>query len=290
MLRERFAAMGTTAEILLEAPDGRTARGAVARARDELMRLESLLSRFRTDSELSRLNRLRYLRAGPDLARLVRMALDLRRRTGGRFDPTVGRVVAACGYDRTFDEIDCDDPRPLPPGGAVQGTVLLGGDGWIGLGPGADLDLGAIAKGDAADRACAIAGEAGPCLVSVGGDIAVSAPRSEGPWPVGIDAPGGAIVLDLRRGALATSGTDRRRWSRDGREAHHAIAPATGLPAATDLVRATAVAATCAEADALATALLVAGAAEAARLADEWGVPAALVSRDGRLRLGGGLG
>ena len=289
MLRERFTAMGTTIEILLEAPDGCAARAAASRARDEFTRLEAQLSRFRADSELSRLNRLRHLRAGPDLARVVRAALALRRLTGGRFDPTVGRAVRACGYDTTFADIDRDDPRSLPPGGAADGVVALADDGWIGLGPGTDLDLGAIAKGDAADRACAIAGAAGPCLVNAGGDVAVSGPRAEGPWPVGIHAQGGGIVLHLERGALATSGTDRRRWRRGGREAHHAIAPATGLPAVTDLVRATAVAATCAEADALATALLVAGADDGARLADEWGVPAALVSRDGRLRLAGGL-
>jgi thiamine biosynthesis lipoprotein len=159
----------------------------------------------------------------------------------------------------------------------------------VALGPGVHLDLGAIAKGDAADRACALLADAGPCLVNAGGDIAVSGPRAEGPWPVALDAVGGGLVVDLGRGALATSGTDRRRWRRGGRAMHHAIAPPSGLPAATDLLRASAVAATCAEADALATGLLVAGARRARALADEWGVPAALVARDGSLSLAGGL-
>ena len=127
------------------------------------------------------------------------------------------------------------------------------------LGPGIDVDLGAIAKGDAADRACALVAAAGPCLVNAGGDVVVSGPRRDGPWPIAIATHGGEIVLNLVRGALATSGIDRRRWTRAGRTVHHAIDPRTGASAPTDLIRATAVAPTGAEADAIATALLVAG-------------------------------
>lgn len=289
MLRERFPAMGTTVEMLLEARDGRVARAAMAAARAEFARLEGLLSRFRPGSELCRLNRERGLAVGPDLLRVLDAALALRRRTAGHFDPTVGRAVRNAGYDRDFAAIARDDPRPTPRGGFAGGAVAIDrARGWVGLGPGADLDLGAVAKGDAADRACALLGASGPCLVNAGGDLVVSAPRPGGPWTVGLDAPG-RPALDLDRGALATSGTDRRAWRRGGRAMHHAISPRTGLPAETDLVRATAVAPSCTEADALATALLVAGAVEAEALADSWGVPALLVRADGRLVYAGGL-
>ncbi len=290
MVRERFAAMGTRVEVLLETADGPGTRAAVGRARDEFERLERLLSRFRPDSELSELNRARRLRVGPDLLRVLDAALAMRRRTGGRFDPTVGRALIAAGYDRPFDRMTADDPRRAPRGAPAAGIVAIDRTrGWVALGDGVDLDLGAIAKGDAADRACALLAAAGPCLVNAGGDIAVSGPRRDGPWTVGLDGAGDPTALDLRGGGLATSGVDRRRWRRGGRPMHHAIAPATGLPAATDLLRATVAAATCAEADALATALLVAGARDARRLADEWGVSAALVGGDGALILAGGL-
>lgn len=289
MLRETFRAMGTSMELLLDAPESPAARRALAAARGEIDRLEGLLSRFRPESELSRLNRERRMRIGPDLARVLAAALGLRRRTGGRFDPTVGPAVVAAGYDRSFDRIR-DDARPpdapVPSGGVV---VLDDAWGWAALGSGVDLDLGAIAKGDAADRACGVLAEAGPCLVNAGGDLVVSGPRADGAWPVGIDAAAGGIVLDLERGAMATSGTDRRRWNRAGRELHHVIEPRSGACSGTDLVRATAVAPTGAEADALATALLVAGAREARRLADVWHVPAALVDSTGALTLAGGL-
>ena len=289
MVRESFAAMGTTIELLVDVPDGPPARGAMAAARAEFARLEALLSRFRPGSELSALNRARRMRVGPDLLRVVSAALALRRRTGGRFDPTVGRAVTASGYDRTFSELR-DDPRPPAAARPAGGTVALdAGAGWIALGDGVDLDLGAIAKGDAADRGCALMAGAGPCLVSAGGDLAVRGPRPDGPWAVAIATADGPLTLALERGGLATSGTDRRRWNRGGRVAHHAIDPGHGRAATTDLVRATAVAVTAAEADALATALLVAGSPEAGRLADRWGVPAALVGEDGGLELAGGL-
>jgi thiamine biosynthesis lipoprotein len=117
----------------------------------------------------------------------------------------------------------------------------------------------------------------------------VSGPRRDGrPWDVGVATGGGEIVIALARGGLATSGVDRRRWRRGGAVQHHAIDPGEGRPAATGLLRASAVAATGAEADALATALLVAG-DDAPRLADDWGVPAVLVPAAGPALLAGGL-
>ena len=160
--------------------------------------------------------------------------------------------------------------------------------GVVALGPGIDLDLGAIAKGDAADRACQILAPVAPCLVNVGGDIAVGG-RRPASWPVGLATPGEQIVLELTRGALATSGTDRRRWRRAGEDVHHAICPGSGRSAATDVLRATAVAASGAEADALATALVVAGYEDAGELARRWGVPAVVVAVDGRCQRVGGL-
>lgn len=290
MLRERFRAMGTSMEMLLDAADGREARAALGAARAEVDRLERLLSRFRPDSELSRLNRARRMRIGPDLARVLRAALELRRRTGGRFDPTVGRAVTASGYDRSFERL-APDPAPAGDPRPAGGVVVLDDRwGWVALGPGVDLDLGAIAKGDAADRACAVLAAAGPCLVNAGGDLVVSGPRADGePWPVGLEVPEGDLAVQLGSGALATSGTDRRRWQRAGRTLHHAVEPRLGRTATTDLVRATAVAPTGAEADAIATALLVAGARRARQLADAWSVPAALVGEDGVVTLAGGL-
>ena len=103
MLRHHFKAMGTEIELLLEA-DGDNS--PLFQAEGEFRRLESLLSRFQPDSELSRLNRAGELSVGPELLELAELAVAARERTAGRFDPTVHDAVCAAGYDRSFELID----------------------------------------------------------------------------------------------------------------------------------------------------------------------------------------
>ncbi len=97
------------------------------------------------------------------------------------------------------------------------------------------------------------------------------------------------MSLLLESGALATSGVRPAPLAARRPPDAPRLRPAPGPAGRHRPLRATAVAPTCAEADALATALLVAGAREAPRLADGWGVPAALVAGDGSLALAGGL-
>ncbi len=270
MIRRSFHAMGTDVELLLDAAAAET---ALCAAEEEFHRLEAILSRFRPDSELSRLNAAGSIDAGLDLLRVVQLALDARRRTCGRFDPTVHDALVAAGYDRTFEEVAAtgeSSPPPRPCGGAVRVEGCR-----IELDPGVRLDLGGIGKGYAVDRAAEILAAAGPCLVNAGGDLAVRG----GAWPVGVEH----LTLLLERGAIATSGRDRRRWTRGGRERHHLIDPHTGAPAKTTLVRATVVAATATEAEVLAKAVFL-GDEEAARR-----TPCVLVRADGSVAVSGGL-
>ena len=106
---------------------------------------------------------------------------------------------------------------------------------------------------------------------------------------VAVDAPGEPLTLGLDAGAIATSGSDRRRWRRAGREAHHLIDPATGRPSAGDLRTVTVVAAEAAEAEVLATDLFLRGERGALREARERAIPAVLVTADARVVLAGGL-
>ena len=292
MIRRRgFRAMGTDVEILLDS-DSDTASGAgIAAAEREVRRLEGILSRFREGSELSRLNRLGSLTVGPELAELIALALAARESAGGRFDPTVHDAVVAAGYDRSFELIGDGGPQE-PPHVAARcggGVALDRESGLACLEPGARLDLGGIAKGWCADRVSAGLADWGPCLVNVGGDLATHGVPADGAWAVGVEVGEGTLSLALERGAMATSGRDRRRWQRGGAEAHHLIDPCTARPAATDLVRATVVAATAAGAEVLATAFMVAGAQAAAREADALGVPCVLVTESGATLRAGGL-
>ncbi|MCC6831125.1 MAG: FAD:protein FMN transferase [Thermoleophilia bacterium] len=285
MRTRSFRAMGTEVELLVDAA-GTVADVAMGAAETEVRRLEEALSRFDPRSELSRLNRLGRLVPGPDLFRVVHAALDARDRTGGRFDPTVLPAVRAAGYDRDLGEVRDADPGPagppVPGGGGVRFDTRTG---EIVLGPGVQLDLGGIAKGDAADRAVRILAQAGPAVAVVGGDVAVSGPRrGGGGWPIAVDGTG--LVLSIASGGLATSGTDRRRWTRGGVPQHHVIDPATGAPACTDLVRVTASAPSATEAEALATELLLRGSSDGGRRAGELGVAAVLTTAVGTVLAG----
>jgi FAD:protein FMN transferase len=286
MLRHGFRAMGTQIELLL---DARSAGGLFEAGEREFHRLEAVLSRFRPDSELSRLNGERALHVGPELAELVPLALAARWSTGGRFDPTVHDALVAAGYDRTFELVAAGrggsgSATVAPPrcGGRVEVDGTL-----VALEEGFSLDLGGIAKGWAADRVLAMLSSAGPALVDAGGDV-VGGGRA---WPVGVETSWGTITLELQDGALATSGRDRRVWRRNGRgDAHHVIDPATGEPAEGDLLTVTAAARTATEAEVRAKSLFLSGsAADAAAEADEEGQPAVLVTRDGRTVICGGL-
>jgi thiamine biosynthesis lipoprotein len=290
MQRRELHAMGTTVELLVDAPPGGATERAFDQACAEIERLEGRLSRFRPDSELSELNRRGRLAGGEDLLAVVALAIEARERTGGRFDPTVHDAVVAAGYDRTFEEIPADGPEP--PGGspACGGEVAVdAARGEVVLGPGVRLDLGGIAKGYVVDRVAERLGASGPCLVNAGGDLRIAGPLRSEAWPVGVETPGGPLVLGLRGGAAATSGRNRRRGRRGGREQHHLIDPARGRPARGDLRTVTVVAGEASRAEILAKALFLRGEQGAREEADRHGVPAVLVTADGRVLLAGGL-
>lgn len=290
MERHAFAAMGTEVEILLDAASGAETVLALGSVEREFERLEDLLSRFRPDSELSRLNAAGEIVAGDDLVAVVELALAARERTRGRFDPTVHDALVAAGYDRSWELLASRDPAaPSLPGRASTGGRVLIRGRRITLEPGTRLDLGGIGKGYAVDRSVVLLAPLGPCLVNAGGDLAVAGVPESGVWPVAVETPAGSLTLGVTEGALATSGRDRRRWQTGGVERHHLIDPATGEPAETDLLTVTVAAATAVEAEVEAKVLFLAGEHAAALEAAERGIPAVLVTADGRLRCLGAL-
>jgi FAD:protein FMN transferase len=288
------AALGTGARVVAWPPED--LGPALAAVDAELARLEEEASRFRDDSELSRVHRdpgpAHQLSGG--LAEAIGVALAAARWTGGLVDPTVGGALIALGYDRDFaclapDPAPAEDPGPAPGWRSVtlDGTTLR-------LPAGVRLDLGATAKGLGSDRAAAAAHAAcgrGGILVSLGGDIAVAGLPPVGGWPVAVadssDAGAPDQVVRLTAGALATSSVTGRRWRRGGRPVHHILDPRTGWPADGPWRTVSVAAASCAEANAAATAAIVAG-----RGAETWlastGLPARLVARDGTVRRLGG--
>jgi len=288
------AALGTSARIAVW-PQKNLER-ACAAVDNVLSALDLQASRFRPDSEICWIHRagggLFMLSDG--LAEAVGVALAAARWTGGLADPTVGGALIALGYDRDFAAIDQQRSDPPPTPAPAPGWHAVQLDGYL-LRLSADvrLDLGATAKGLGSDRAVRAAmsanRQAGGALVSLGGDIAIAGTPPRDGWPItvagGLDPAGlsPAQLVRLSCGAIATSSVSCRRWHRAGQALHHIVDPRTGLPAAGHWPVVSVAAATCADANAAATAAIVAG-----RQAELWltaaALPARLVSRDGQVR------
>jgi FAD:protein FMN transferase len=273
-----FRAMGT--DVGVTTPGGRHEE-ALARVRETFDVEERRCSRFRSDSELSRVNAAagRWCEVSVGFEALMRFAIDRARATDGRFDPTVLAAVRAAGYDRDFAEIAggaAGPASPAIPGGGWRRIDIE--PGRVRVPRGVGLDLGGVAKGWTVDHAVAAALGAGTrwVLVNAGGDLRIAgdAPALE----VAIEDPAErtAEVLRLRlaRGGLATSSVRARTWG-EGR--HHLIDPETGAPADDAVIQASVWSETCAEAETLATWALLTGPPALGR------VPAAIVTRDGDL-------
>jgi FAD:protein FMN transferase len=247
MHSESFHAMGTTVRMTLDSD------ASGEKVRTLFDHVERTCSRFLADSELSRLNRSSetHVEISPLLADVLAVAQTARRLTGGLVDAAVGRLVAAWGYDRTFEEVtDLDeipDRSSTDTEWWVEGTRLH-------RSPGVQLDLGGIAKGWTADLAVEL-GLA--TVVNAGGDL-----RSlHEDTIVDIDDPwdGTAASVQIGRGALATSSVTKRAWKVADRNANHIIDPRTGAPASTPILTASVVADRAAMAEAGAKAVLLLG-------------------------------
>jgi FAD:protein FMN transferase len=267
--RADFRALGTGVTILTTDP-GRIAAAALE-VRDELPEVEAACSRFRPDSELEIANHAngRTVTVSPRLSEAIAAALRAAEITGGDLDPTVGEAMKVIGYDRDFAAIH-PDPAPLVTVAPVRGwTSVRLNQRWgtLQIPAGISLDLGATAKGLAADRAAARAARAAGCgvLVSLGGDIATAGDPPTSGWHVrvsdwhgdGPDAPGQTICI--RSGGLATSSTTARRWERGGQSMHHIIDPRTGRPAEVVWRTVSVTAASCLDANIASTTSIIRG-------------------------------
>jgi thiamine biosynthesis lipoprotein ApbE len=286
-----WRALGTSVVVAVTDADAlEAARDAVAL---EVDALDRACSRFRDDSDLTRLNDAGGLPVvvSPLLAEAIRVALRAARLTDGDVDPTVGGALEAIGYDVDFSAIEPDRGDFAVKHRAAPGwadVVITDRPALVTLPVGTILDLGATAKALGADRAAraAHAATAGGVLVSLGGDIAVAGRPPEHGWPVRVtddhaahlDAPGQSITV--HGGGLATSTTTVRRWQRGGLPVHHIVDPRTGAPADSPYRTISVAAATCVDANTASTAAIVRG-----RRGADWlestGLPSRLVTHDG---------
>ncbi len=289
LVRASFTAFGTFGVLQVTRPEELAAARAILSA--ELQAIDTACSRFRPDSELTRVNAGsgREHRLSPLLAEALAVALRAAAATDGDVDPTCGASLVRLGYDRDFAGLAADtSPLAAPPvpAGGWQGVDFDQCALTVLVPPGVQIDLGATAKALAADRAAAaIAAATGAgVLVDLGGDIAVSGPPPPSGWRVrvvdGLRRPG--PVVAIRDGGLATSGTGDRRWRRGDVRLHHILSPATGLPVSSCWLTATVAAASCTDANTASTAAIIRSAAAPAWLTS-LGLPARLAASDGSI-------
>jgi thiamine biosynthesis lipoprotein len=231
---------------------------------------EQVLSRFRLDSDLNRLNRSagRPLQVSQILWDVFESALEAERASAGLVTATILPALLAAGYDRSFDQM-LPEIQGIPFNDRKMVTSLAESEldpanRTIHLPADVQVDFGGLAKGWAAWQAAQRISKFGPALVNAGGDIAISAELTNGKlWPVTVDDPfhAGEIIatLGLRACGVATSGIDFRRWKRNGEWNHHIIDPRTGRPAQTDLSTVTVVAQNATLAEMAAKTILILG-------------------------------
>ncbi len=288
------SAFGGSLRVVVTRADDLTAAKAAV---DELVRdVDAAASRFREDSELSRLNATpdRDVKASALLTRLISAALRGARLTGGAVDPTVGSAIKLAGYNTDFGSVSAD--------GIALDLVVSRIPGWqaitfnepartVRVPRGVEIDLGATAKAltsDLAAQAALARIGGGGVLVSLGGDIAVAGEPPDEGWLIQASEDSGAPIasgeetISIRSGGIATSSTTVRQWTRGGVVLHHIIDPATSLPSDGPWRTVTVIAASCVDANIASTAAIVMGEAAVGWLESNH-LPARLVDREGSI-------
>lgn len=288
----RWRVWGLQAEVFVEDSDRLPAARRIVET--DLDRIDRACSRFRADSELCAINRRagNWVPVSPLCRQAIEVALRAARISGGLVDPTIGRSLRVCGYDRDFDALAGRAPAKVRFVAAAGWRVVeVDPDrGAVRIPRGVELDLGVTAKALAADRtAAAVARELGRgAMVGLGGDVAMAGPPPPGAWPVRVtteratdfSAPGQTVALAA--GGLATSSTVSRRWSGPSGELHHILDPRTGRPGPEHWRAVSVAAGSCLDANIASTAAIL-QAAPAARWLAEQALPARLTAADGQV-------
>ncbi len=286
---QKWTAWSCAVDVTVTDPAALTAAAALVRTlMDEV---DGAVSRFRTDSDLQRVNRGggRLVPVRSLTAELVAVALDAAATTGGVVHPALGTVLEKLGYDRDIEQVRTsrcsDDDLPcagdIPPWSGIRLDADLR---LVSVPAGAALDLGATAKAWTVDEAAHRIHQRFGCaaLVGIGGDVASAGTPAQS-WRIDVaERRGGpAVRVDLAFGGLATSSTQGRTWQSQRREhRHHLVDPRTGRPAEARWRTATVWAPSALEANIASTWLLVEPDAAAAWI-EASGFAARMIDHDG---------
>ena len=273
---ERFDCFGGSCAVLVRGrgPAGSSSEAA-ARAARRMREWHAQFSRFEPGSELCALNAdaRETVPVSPMMARFVEAALEVAMSTGGLIDPTLVDEINAAGYERSLAAPSLSVRDALRGGPPRRPAAASPSARWREINvdreartvtrpPGVRIDSGGIAKGLFADVLSSSLHGHRSFAVDAAGDLRFGGTHAD-ERDVCVASPFDGTALHmfrLARGAAATSGITNRSWlDRDGRPAHHVLDPASGKPAFTGVLQATALAPTGLEAEALAKAALLSG-------------------------------
>ncbi|BFT62628.1 FAD:protein FMN transferase [Pseudomonas moorei] len=258
-------------------------------------RVDQQMSTWKPDSDLNRLNAApeqQWVAVPKELATVLSTALRVAQQSGGAFDIAVGDLVQAWGFgpgEPVVTPPALDAPLPAVRTSASAALEVDPQHNQVRKRAPLTLDLNGIAKGFGVDELarCLEGWGITHYLVGIDGEMRARGVKPGGQsWILALEKPNRGVrevmgVMELGDAAIATSG-DYRHWvDVAGRSYAHTMNPATGAPLSNPLAAVTVVANSCMLADAWATALMVLGEIEGPRLAQERGMDALFVLRDG---------
>jgi FAD:protein FMN transferase len=238
-------AMGTQITITAYTVDEGRAEQTFAAAFAEMHRLDALLTVWKPESDVSKINNaagVEPVKVSAETIEVIERGLDGSKRTGGKFDITFGALSGLWKFDH-------DQDNSIPPASEIKkrlpfigwervrvdrgaGTVFLEKKGM-------KIHLGGIGKGFAVDKAVALLRAAGfrDFMVQFGGDLFVAGRHGDRAWRVGIRDPRGGpdkffAAAEVTDATFSTSGDYERFFVKDGKRYHHILDPDTGIPAA----------------------------------------------------------
>lgn len=264
------------------------------RIQETLDRIDNMMSTYKTDSELSRLNQNQStepFKVSPEMIEIFQAAREVSEATGGAFDITVGPIVNAWGFGpekKTSPPTDAAIAELLPRVGYKMVSADATASTIRKERPDIYCDLSGIAQGYAADEVAKLLDELGVenYMIDISGEFRTRGFNERGePWQIGIERPDAPertaqLVVPLSNMSLATSGDYRNYREENGLRLSHEIDPATGHPIQHKLASATIITERCTLADAYATALMVLGPEKALALANEKGLAVYLLVRN----------
>jgi thiamine biosynthesis lipoprotein len=297
-LREEAAIMGTAISVELWHADADQGRALIRRVMDEMHRIDDLMSTYKPDSELSRVNAraaAQPVTVSNELLTLIERALEFSEITHGAFDITYasagqyydyrkGRKPDSKQLAEVLPAINYHNVRLNPEHSTVQF-----------LQPGVRIDLGGIAKGHAVDRSITMLLAAGVsnALISAGGDTRVIGSHWDHPWKIGIrdprDGDGIVSMIPLEDAAISTSGDYERFFEENGVRYHHILNPGTG-DSPREVHSTSIIGSNATDTDALSTSVFVMGVDNGLKLVNSLpDIEAIIIDNRGRMHYSDGL-